>query len=105
MIASEVQTWPNVSTRRMFGMTALYTGQRIFAAVADKRALGTDRSIIFKLEQPSSAARKRLASDPRIRKSDAVGQKWYGFELSSPDDIRDALAWFDVAYRAARKAS
>jgi hypothetical protein len=101
LIATEVATWPEVSTRKMFGMNSLYRDGEIFAAVADKRALGTAYSVIFKIKQPTVACRRKLEGDSRIRKSEAVGKQWYGFELASPDDIPGALEWFDEAYRAA----
>jgi hypothetical protein len=70
----EVLGWPDVSSRPMFGMTAVYRGNTIFGVLPRTRAL------------PST--------------HDA---KWISFELQSGDDLPDAIGWFEQAYRLAAK--
>jgi len=69
--------------RPMFGLRAFYRGTVVFALLPDKRAMGTPRSIAYKL--PAGA---------RIRE----GQKWRLFELEGAQDIDRALAHLDEAY-------
>jgi hypothetical protein len=56
---------------------------------------------MFKLMKPSPDLLVRVERDGRVGASFGVKQKWNTFELSSPQDLRDALAWFSEAYEAA----
>src|SRR5437868_8945399 len=49
-LAAEVGDWPEVSVRSFFGFTALYLGDRIFAALPRTRGIESANSLAFKLE-------------------------------------------------------
>jgi hypothetical protein len=98
LLGSELASWPAVTSRRMFGMTAFYRKKRIFAVLPRTRAFGASQSIGFKMERKSPQNRKRLASDPRIDlREDA---KWISLEIRDGNDLRNALKWLGLAYRS-----
>lgn len=102
-LADEACDWPQVATRILFGFTALYRKDKIFAALPRTRAMGTANSLAFKLESPASAAAARLKKDARIGSMDMQKMRWFTFELSSDSDLHDALDWLGRAYEAAGK--
>jgi hypothetical protein len=48
LIAEEVAMWPEVSTRLMFGLRAVYRNGVVFAMLPDKRSLDVPDSIAYK---------------------------------------------------------
>jgi hypothetical protein len=101
LLTTEILTWPHTSTKSMFGMTALYRGTVMFGAVPKTKTLWTKNSVMFKLTKPPETCVHNL-EDARI----IVGgktHKWYGFEMTEPEDLRDALNWFGIAYDHAVK--
>jgi hypothetical protein len=105
-LGDEVAGWPQVSTRPFFGFTALYRGDKMFAALPRTRGWESARSLAFKLETPASAVSARLKDDSRIRKWSGSPQKarWFAFELSCDTDLHDALDWLGLAHGAAAKS-
>lgn len=103
LVAGEVGSWPQVTPRKMFGMTSFYRRGTIFAAIPDKKAFFSPTSLIFKLQSPTLRQQERMVADPRINASFGIGQKWYGFELHSDEDIHGALEWLGEAFESARK--
>jgi hypothetical protein len=103
-LADEVGGWPHASARSFFGFTALYRGDKIFAALPRTRTIEGANSLAFKLEAPTSTVSARLQKDSRIRLWSAQTQKarWFTFELSSDTDLHDALDWLGRAYEAAK---
>jgi hypothetical protein len=102
-LADEVASWPHVSARPFFGFTALYRGDKMFAALPRTRGWGSVKSLAFKLEIRASSASARLKEDSRMRiwSSPLREARWFSFELSSDADIHDALDWLGQAYKAA----
>ncbi|HZE26292.1 MAG TPA: hypothetical protein VE083_02845 [Terriglobales bacterium] len=100
-LAAEVETWPAVTTRPMFGFSALYRRQRIFALLPRTRGVGTPNSLAFKLSAPGPHMRARLGKEPRIQPAVLQKRRWFTFELSSDRDLRDALDWLSRAHKAA----
>ncbi|MBV8208311.1 MAG: hypothetical protein JO041_16120 [Acidobacteria bacterium] len=98
LLVSEVLLWANTAARPMFGMTALYRGRQIFAALPRTRALVSPDSIAFRLLR---ATEKETLRDPRLT-FESPGAKWISFEFAGGQDIADALKWLRRAYRAAR---
>jgi hypothetical protein len=95
LLEDEVGSWPNVTSRPMFGLAAFYRGGVIFGAIPRTRAVDTPYSILIK--QPGAAsARLNAASGP--------GSKWTRFELASDDDLTEALRWLERAYARAGRA-
>jgi hypothetical protein len=101
LIATEILTWPNTLTKPMFGMTALYRGTVMFGAVPKTKTLWTKDSIMFKLQIPPQTCVHNL-EDARIIKGGKT-HHWYGFEMTGPEDLRDALNWLGIAYDHATK--
>lgn len=102
LLADECLRWPGVTSRKMFGMNALYRGEVIFAALPDKRALLSADSIIFKLQQPTEKDASSLKSDPQTQLNFGVKQKWFGCAIHEDSDLRDAIEWLAKAYEHAR---
>jgi hypothetical protein len=100
-LATEVATWPNVTSRPMFGMTALYRRRKIFAALPRTRCMDLPDSVAFKLESPGPAISAKLRRDSRIAFTDMAKARWLSFEIRSDADLRDALEWLGRAYEAA----
>ncbi len=100
-LAAEVETWPAVTARPMFGFTALYRRKRIFAVVPRTRGMETPNSLAFKLLAPSPRMMTRLRNEQRVRPTVMHQSRWFTFELSSDRDVRDALDWLSRAYETA----
>ena len=104
LLATEILTWPNASTKPMFGMTALYRGNVMFGALPKTKTLWTKDSVMFKLANPPKICVHNL-KDARIISSGKDGHKWHSFEMTEPEDLRDALNWFAIAYDHAKESS
>jgi hypothetical protein len=104
-LADEVACWPKMSTRPFFGFTALYRGDKMFAALPRTRGWESAKSLAFKLESQDSSLSARLKKDSRVRKWSGPMQKarWFAFELSCDADLHDALDWLGLAYQASGK--
>jgi len=90
-LATEVLTWPQITTRVFFGFTALYRGDAIFAILPRTRAMGTPTSLAFKLESASPRLRARLESDIRVGSTEMRAARWQTFELTRDSDLHGAL--------------
>lgn len=101
VLAAEVETWPAVTARPMFGFTALYRRKRIFAVVPRTRGMETPNSLAFKLLAPSPRMMTRLRNEQRVRSTVMHKSRWFTFELFSDRDLRDALDWLSRAYETA----
>jgi len=101
-LAADLASWPKVTTRPMFGFTACYRGEAIFALLPKSRGIESPSAVAFKLPEPSSPIRKRIESDSRIRFTDIQKARWFLFELERDEGLGDALEWLDRAYRAAK---
>ena len=89
LLEQEVSGWPSVSAKPMFGMTGLYHGETIFAAIPRTRAPGSARSLLIKLPG---------VNDARLKSASGPGSGWVTFELESENDINEALQWLERAY-------
>jgi hypothetical protein len=92
-LAAELAGWPRVTSRPMFGMTAFYRGDVIFAALPKTRAPETPFSLLVKVPAARSA---------RLRPAKGPGAGWLTFEMQSEDDLPVALGWLQRAYEKAR---
>jgi hypothetical protein len=101
MLAEELEQWPEVTTKPMFGFTSFYRGKTIFAAVPKTRALGSANSVIFKLPEQSKW-RATAEQDPRIQPENMAAMKWFPFEIGGESDLRDALLWFERSFQSAK---
>jgi hypothetical protein len=101
-LEAELADWPRVSARAMFGLRALYRGERIFAVLPRTRGMGTANSLAFKLEAVAPGVLACLRKDSRIQTTMMRARRWFVFELSTDEDLKDALDWLGRAYEAAR---
>jgi hypothetical protein len=92
-LEEELLSWPDITTRAMFGMLAVYRRKTIFAALPRTRAPGTPFSLLIKLPG---------ARDARLTAGKGPGAGWQNLALSSADELPDALAWLGRAYERAR---
>lgn len=103
MLGNELDTWPRVSTRPMFGLRGFYRGKNIFAALPVTRAIKKANSFIFRIKDMPPDLLKRAENEQRIDLDNAVPSgKWFAFELNSEADFRDALWWLNQAYERAK---
>ena len=102
LLGAELERWPGVSTKPMFGFVSFYRGRNIFAALPKTRAMHSANSIIFKLRRTSRQELEKLRRDPRAKVSEKGTAGWQSLEVASPSDLKHALGWLDRAYRAAR---
>jgi hypothetical protein len=92
LLEDEVSGWREVETRPMFGLLALYRGERIFAALPKTRAAETANSLLIKL--PGVQGERLVAAS-------GPGKAWVGFEMQSADDIPEVLRLLQRAYKKA----
>ena len=103
MLEKELNSWPDVSSRPMFGFQSFYRKGAIFAALPHNRAIGNPNSFMFRFAPMPAELLQRAKQSRQIHlKERTPGAKWYIFELSSADDLREALWWLNQAYEAAR---
>ena len=103
LLAEEVAGWPDVATKPMFGLAALYRGPAVFAMLPKTRALGSADAVAFKLMGASAKVMGQLKREVRIQETMLAAAKWYVFEMESEEDLRGVLEWLGVAYEAAGK--
>ena len=101
LLLEEVKTWPEVTTRPMFGLISAFRRRKIFAALPRTRAMDAANSFIFKLHSPSASMVQRARKDERVRLGEGK-QGWNWYYLNSEQDIRGALDWLDRAWRLAK---
>jgi len=92
LLEDEVSGWRQVHTRPMFGMLAVYRGDRIFAALPRTRAAETANSLLIKL--PGVHGEKLIAAS-------GPGKAWVSFEMESSADIPEVLRLLQHAYKKA----
>ena len=77
LLSEEVAGWPDVSTKPMFGLTALYRGKEIFALLPKTRALGSANAVAFKLVGASAKMMGQLKREVRIQETMLAAAKWF----------------------------
>ncbi len=103
LLEAEILAWPNVTSRPMFGLNAIYCGRNIFAVLPRTRAMDVPDSIGFRLLKRSQRIIAELHKDERIVSTPA--SKWISLVIQSDSEIQDALHWLSRAYREAKKSS
>jgi hypothetical protein len=102
LLGAELERWPGVRTKPMFGFVSFYRGKNIFAALPRTRAMNSANSIIFKLRRARPKELEKLRRDPRAQVSEKGMAGWQSLEVGSTADLKHALDWLDRAWRAAR---
>ncbi|MGB9431675.1 MAG: hypothetical protein WBQ89_05495 [Candidatus Acidiferrum sp.] len=104
ILQSELNSWPSIRTKSMFGFLFFYRRGNVFAALPRTRGFDSPSSLVFKFNPLPRALQKRAQGDSRMHSSTKASSKgWFSFELSSENDLRDALFWLNHAYEAAAK--
>jgi len=104
MLQGELNSWPAIHTKSMFGFLFFYRRKVVFAGLPVTRGFDSPNALIFKIPLLSPALRKRAEGDARIGASMKASSKgWFSLELRAESDLRDALIWLHHAYEAARK--
>lgn len=104
LLAAELNSWPAITTRSMFGFLFFYRRGKVFAALPRTRGFDSPSSLVFKFNPIPPALVKRAQIDPRLSASMKASSKgWFAFELASESDLRDALFWLNHAYEGAAK--
>lgn len=104
LLASELNSWPDISTKSMFGLLSFFRKRKIFAALPQTRGFTSSSSLIVKFNPMPPALLKRVHADPRMDTNTRVpGKGWFSFALNSQTDVHDALSWLNYAYEAAAK--
>lgn len=104
MLATELNSWPDITTRSMFGFLFYYRTGKVFAALPRTRGFSGPSSLIFRFNPMPPTLLKRAQSDSRMDTNTRLpGKGWFSFELGSGSDVRDALFWLNHAYEAATK--
>jgi hypothetical protein len=102
LIEAEVLTWPEIKARPMFGLTAFYRKDRIFAAIPKTRTMGQRDSVIFKLLAAPAGLVQRALAHPRVVSTQFPAGGWIEFELESVNDVREALRWLSHAHECSQ---
>lgn len=101
-LAADLETWPQVGSRPMFGLTAWYRRDKIFALLPKTRGMDSPNSLAFKLQSMNPRLLARIRKEPRILATEIEKARWLSFELGCDADLHDALEWMSRAYEAAR---
>jgi hypothetical protein len=105
MLGAELQSWPAITTRSMFGFLFFYRRGAVFAALPRTRGFDSPSSLLFKFNPVPPDLGKRVQADPRIHAGrKASGHRWFAFHLKEESDLRDALFWLNRAYEVARRS-
>lgn len=99
LLEQELSSWPQVTLRPMFGLTGIYRKERIFGILPRTKAFETPTSVAFKIHRPTSQTAKLLKEDERLMITKGKRAGWITFEVNNAAELRDALKWFDLAYR------
>jgi hypothetical protein len=103
MLGQEIEKWPKVAAKPMFGMRCYYRGKNVFSALPVKRCIDNGNSFMFKIHPMPPRLLKKAGGDARVSASEPLkAMKWTLFEISSKGDLRDALWWLQEAYERAK---
>jgi hypothetical protein len=106
MLGVEVESWPAVTCKRMFGFRFLYRRKAVFAALPYSRGLFTPSSILLKFHPLPAGLLQQAQKEPRLDIGTRMsGKGWFSFELFSDADVRDAVWWLNQAYEGAKKGA
>jgi hypothetical protein len=106
LLQSELNSWPNISTKSMFGFLFFYRRGSAFAALPKTRGFDSPSSLLFKFNSMSASLHKQTEADTRVTASLKASSKgWFAFEMHSDSDLHDALWWLNQSYEAAKKGA
>lgn len=100
MLMAELNSWPQISTRKMFGFLFFYRRRVVFAALPLTRGFDSPSTLIIKFNPMPAKLLKRAQADQRMDTSTRV-RGWFSFQVRSESGLRDVLSWLSHAYEAA----
>ena len=104
LLARELHSWPQITTKKMFGFLAFYRNGTIFAALPRTRGFDSPSSLIFKFHPMAPKLLKRAKANERMDGSTRVlGHGWSSYQLRTQADLRDVVWWLSQAYEAVRR--
>jgi len=104
MLQSELNSWPGITTRSMFGFLFFYRRGTVFAALPKTRGFDSPSSLLFKFDPLPLSLQGRANTDMRMDVSMKASSKgWFAFRLDSEGDLTDALFWLNQAYEVSKK--
>jgi hypothetical protein len=106
MLTSQLNRWPGITAKAMFGFVFFYRQRMVFAALPRTRGFDSPSALVFKFAPMPPALQKRARNDGRMDASRKASSKgWFSFRLDSEADLHDALWWLNQAYEAAKKGT
>jgi hypothetical protein len=103
LLGQELNGWPHVTSRPMFGLLGFYRHKKIFAALPATRGVNTPNSLMFRIQPMPADLLARAQKEPRIdTERHLPGAKWFSFEIRSAADLRAVLWWLNQAYERAK---
>lgn len=106
LLQAELNSWPAITTKSMFGFLFFYRRGSVFAALPRTKGFESPSSLVFKFDPMPPGLQKRATADQRMDASTkATSKGWFSFSLSSDADLREALFWLNQAYEAATKGT
>jgi hypothetical protein len=106
MLQSELNSWPGITTRSMFGFLFFYRRRTVFAALPKTRGFDSPSSLLFKFDPLPRSLQACAKADLRMDVSMKASSKgWFAFRLDSEGDLSDALFWLNQAYEACKKGT
>jgi hypothetical protein len=104
LLQSELNSWPGITTRSMFGFLFFYRRGTAFAALPRTRGFDSPSSLVFKFNLMPPELRERAQADSRMDSSHKASSKgWWAFRLNTESDLRDALFWLNHAYESIKE--
>jgi hypothetical protein len=102
MLMADLNSWPHISTRKMFGFLFFYRKRVVFAALPLTRGFNSPSSLILKFGAMPAKLLKRAQADERMHASTRrPAHGWHSFQVHSEADLRDALSLLNQAHEAA----
>ena len=103
LLGQELEKWPELTSRRMFGMTLFYRGRSVFAALPRTRSFESPDAVAFKLHAMDAKTAGLLRSEPSIALPANRAGGWISFAIRDSRHLSAALAWLLRAYESASK--
>ena len=104
LLQAELNSWPGITTRSMFGFLFFYRRGTVFAALPKTRGFDSPSSLLFKFDPLPLSLQGRANTDMRMDVSMKASSKgWFAFRLDSEGDLTDALFWLNQAYEVSKK--
>src|SRR5579859_6658 len=70
LLSQELEKWPKVSAKPMFGMRCYYRGSKVFGALPVTRSIGSANALMFKINPMPMNLAGRAENDSRVSSTD-----------------------------------